>query len=268
MDIFYQFIFGKDIFGFEAVAKTRKLAGPFGDELIAGSFIQRFSIFSFFLLPLFFPEKSKILSKYLLPILFIIIFFGIILSGNRMPILLFLLTIFLLILFNPQTRKFFFPFLIISTILFSLILNLNQSVKNNFDNFYSQISKMTFIVITKDFNSDNAPQYFKEFETFYNTWLMNKYIGGGIKNFRYYCHERSNIKSNSKFICNMHPHNYYLEILTETGVVGLILVFCIFIYILYLTLVRKYFIKNLNDNLIVPFIFLFIAEIFPYKKHR
>ena len=89
LDIFYQFIFGKDIFGFEAVAKTRKLAGPFGDELIAGSFIQRFSIFSFFLLPLFFPEKSKILSKYLLPILFIIIFFGIILSGNRMPILLF-----------------------------------------------------------------------------------------------------------------------------------------------------------------------------------
>ena len=59
LDIFYQFIFGKDIFGFEAVAKTRKLAGPFGDELIAGSFIQRFSIFSFFLLPLFFQKNQK-----------------------------------------------------------------------------------------------------------------------------------------------------------------------------------------------------------------
>ena len=48
---------------------------------------------------------------------------------------------------------------------------------------------------------------------------MNKYVGGGIKNFRYYCHiEKYPKKCN--FICNMHPHNYYLEILTETGVVG------------------------------------------------
>ena len=33
------------------------------------------------------------------------------------------------------------------------------------------------------------------------------------------------IEKNSNFICNMHPHNYYLEILTETGLVGLF--FCI-----------------------------------------
>ena len=29
----------------------------------------------------------------------------------------------------------------------------------------------------------------KEFASFYDTWLMNKYFGGGIKNFRFYCHE-------------------------------------------------------------------------------
>ena len=52
---------------------------------------------------------------------------------------------------------------------------------------------MAQIVITKDFQRKNSPQYFKEFSTFYNTWLLNKYIGGGIKNFRYYCHKRDNI---------------------------------------------------------------------------
>ena len=26
-----------------------------------------------------------------------------------------------------------------------------------------------------------APEYLKQFETFYDTWLINKYIGGGIK---------------------------------------------------------------------------------------
>ena len=38
------------------------------------------------------------------------------------------------------------------------------------------------------------PQYLREFSTFYDTWLINKYIGGGIKNFRYYCHKRANIE--------------------------------------------------------------------------
>ena len=46
-DIFYQLINGEDIFGFKQ-EEIRKLAGPFNDEYIAGSFIQRFSIFSFF----------------------------------------------------------------------------------------------------------------------------------------------------------------------------------------------------------------------------
>ena len=59
IDIFFQFINGKDVFGF--VGQYRKLSGPFGDELIAGGFIQRFSLFAFFLFPIFFTKK--IISK-------------------------------------------------------------------------------------------------------------------------------------------------------------------------------------------------------------
>ena len=66
----------------------------------------------------------------------------------------------------------------------------------------------------------------------------------------------------------MHPHNYYLEILTETGVFGFSIISLVFIIIIYLTLVKKYFLKSsLNNNhIIIPFIFLFIAEIFPIKS--
>ena len=56
-------IFGKDIFGFETSDSIRKLSGPFGDELIAGGYIQRFSIFTFFLIPFFFNSKNT--KKYL-----------------------------------------------------------------------------------------------------------------------------------------------------------------------------------------------------------
>ena len=44
LDIFYQLIFGQDIFGYEGL--SRKLSGPFGDEYIAGGYLQKFSLFS------------------------------------------------------------------------------------------------------------------------------------------------------------------------------------------------------------------------------
>ena len=124
------------------------------------------------------------------------------------------------------------------------------------------------IMLNKDLGQERIPPYFKEFSSFYETWKLNKFIGGGIKTFRYYCHLRENIDKNSDFICNMHPHNYYLEILTETGLVGLFLCISIFSIILYISFLKKYFIASplQKNNVIVPFIFLFLTEIFPLKS--
>lgn len=265
-DIIYQFVNGEDIFGYKGIKNN--LGGPFGNELIAGGYIQRFSIFSFFLIPLFYQQNFSRYLNYLIPILFIIFFITIILSGNRMPLLLFLFSTSLIIIFNKQTRKFFLPALLVTTVIFYLFINLNSKVNENFRAFYDQISKMTVIVIEKDLKNNYVPPYLREFLTFYDTWLMHKYIGGGIKNFRYYCHKRPNIDKNSKSICNMHPHNYYLEILTETGIVGFSLITLAFLTIIHLTLIKKYLLTSaLNKNkIIVPFIFLFLAEIFPIKS--
>ena len=239
-DIFFQFINGQDIFGYKA-GPGRKLSGPFGDELISGGFIQRFSIFTFFIIPLFFSSVPKNFLKILIPILFIIFFIGVVLSGNRMPAILFIFSIFLIVIFNNQTRKFFIPFVIILVLSLGVLLKFSSNVRTNFDTFYSQVSEMIVITAKGDFNNKNTPQYLKEFSSFYETWKLNKYIGGGIKNFRLYCHMRQNKIPDVKFICNMHPHNYYLEILTETGVVGLILILTIFLIIIYKTLYKKYF---------------------------
>ena len=89
LDIIYQLIFGSDFFGFPKT--PRHLSGPFGDELIAGSYLQRFGIFIFFLFPFL---RNKLEDKYsiiILIFLFLIIFFSIIISGNRMPTVLFVM---------------------------------------------------------------------------------------------------------------------------------------------------------------------------------
>ena len=268
LDIFYQFIYGVDIFGYKIAPGFRKLSGPFGDELIAGGFIQRFSIFSFFVLPIFFINSTQKYIKYLIPLLFFIFFTGIILSGNRMPLLLFLLIVSLILIFQKQAKKYFLSFLIIFPIIFIIIYNFSPKVKLNYLNFYGQISKIVLIPFNGSFKEDKTPQYLKEFSTFYETWKINKYIGGGVKSFRYYCHVRQNIKKDSKFVCNMHPHNYYLEILTETGLIGFIIIAIIFFISLYLSFFKKYISKSKlsNNNIIIPFIFLFFIEIFPLKS--
>ena len=61
-DIFFNFFLEKIFFGLKAkVSARRKLSGPFGDELIAGGYIQRFFIFFFFFSPIFFFLKKNIL---------------------------------------------------------------------------------------------------------------------------------------------------------------------------------------------------------------
>ena len=51
LDIIFQLFNDYDIFGYKAV--PRRLSGPFGDELIAGSFLQRFALFALFFIPIF-----------------------------------------------------------------------------------------------------------------------------------------------------------------------------------------------------------------------
>ena len=102
--------------------------------------------------------------------------------------------------------------------------------------------------------------HYKEFYSGYQTWKASKFFGGGIKSFSPRC---TKIVIN----CANHPHNYYLEILSENGLIGMMLWGGIFVYIFYVSILKKFFIKsNINNNdLITPFAILFLVEIFPIK---
>ena len=271
LDIIYQFIFGFDIFGFKA--DTHKLSGPFGDELIAGSYLQRFGIFSLFYLPIFFNIRNKNYIFLFLTLIFFLVLFSIIVSGNRMPFILFLMIVGMIFLFEKKSRKYFFIFFILSSTIFLIIYNKNETTKNYFNHFLKTAidiktsSQRIFSINLSDsdkklFNED--PQifltntYVKEFYSGFAAWQQGKFIGGGINSFYSNC----TIKVND---CASHPHNYYLEILSELGIAGLILFLTIFLLILHRTFYLKYF-KEKNFNIIIiPFMYLFLAEIFPIK---
>ena len=120
-----------------------------------------------------------------------------------------------------------------------------------------------------------------------DTWKKNKIFGNGIKSFRIDCDklqdkdllDESNIyeynlwvhsflKSKKNRLCSNHPHNYYFEILTETGIVGLFV--ALMIASLFVVFILKNF-KFFKGNNIENFILLaatisLILEVFPLRS--
>lgn len=259
LDLIYQFTFGSDFFGLH---KTQyHSSGPFGDELIAGSYLQRFGIFIFFLFPFL---RNKLEDKYSITILiflFLIIFFSIIISGNRMPTVLFVMFFLILLISEKRLRKFFITIVPLICIFFLLIYNLNSQISTITDHFLKTSYQIltSFNEVFSDSNIKFTNMYLKEFNLGYLTWKENIFFGGGINSFYLNC------KINYDF-CSNHPHNYYLEILSELGIIGLLLITIFFTSLLYFYFILKSDLcNNFNQNLIIPFTLIFFIEIFPIK---
>ena len=284
-DLIYQFIFGYDIFGYKAEAFERRLSGPFGEELIAGSYIQKFSLISLFTIPIFFKFKKNYI-KYILTMFFIfLLLIALVLSGNRIPLVFFIFTVAGITIFEKNLRKFLIPFLILVFSILFLTYATNDSYREHMHNFaqktiqiLSPFSKNNILMpeeeekfkefqfFTYEYKGQKykiTNSHLKEFKTGYVTWLDRKLFGGGIKSFKINCP-----KATKSLNCASHPHNYYLEILANLGIFGFFIILILFFITFIKTFVTKYLKdSNLNSfHLITPFIFLLFAEIFPIKS--
>ena len=74
-------------------------------------------------------------------------------------------------------------------------------------------------------------------------WLDNPLTGVGINNFEFVCENNDKYKLNTKNYgkCSAHPHNFYLQWLTEGGILVFLLfiVFVIYIIIPTIALILK-----------------------------
>ena len=278
VDIIFQFFYIKDLFGLVSPFFYKidtgetviyKVTGPFYDEAIAGGFIQKFALFAFFSFFIFSKIKSVSAKVYISSTVFFIILISIIFSGNRMPLILFILNFFIIIIVNKKLRKYLLN-IFISFLLISLItINLSTDLKRYYNEFYFQSAKIISLYsfrltgIGSDLVYKERPFYIHEFDAGFSTFKLNKYIGGGVKSFRFNCPKRQ-IKNRERTTCNMHPHNYYIEILTDLGIFGFLIFLSLITLVLYKT--YKVLIYSNSKYYFSPFFYIFLMEIFPLRS--
>tara|TARA_B100001250_G_scaffold83124_1_gene68585 strand:- start:205 stop:1431 length:1227 start_codon:yes stop_codon:yes gene_type:complete len=226
IDIFLESYTGTNMLGYGELY-GRRIVSFFKDEPIVASFINAFYLILIGFLYDKFTTQHK--SKILLLSLFFL--FAIFLTGERSnTIKAFLGIIFFYTFFREYKFKYKITFIITGLIFFVFII-LN-----------SEYLKLRYVTQIKSLLTQNKI-YFKLQSSGYQVFKNNKFFGVGNKNYRVEtCTklDKTNTLTN-KYICNTHPHQIYIELLSEHGLFG-----SIFILFIFYKLIFSKIINNLN----------------------
>ncbi len=232
-DSYFQKLFGFNTLGWKSGiggSGGQRIVSFFKDEPVVGSYL-----FSFFLLLsasiLQFSESKN--KKILFYIFFLIGLFLILLTGERSSFIKAILSslLFFLLIYKFSIKKIItittlFIIVFITAVNFSTFLKLR---------YYEQFKIMFF----KDnkLNLENNT-YFMVYNSGYLVFKENKIFGVGAKNYGEYASQRnSELRAKSpldhSFIPTTHPHQIYLEFLSEHGIFGTLIILSLFIFIFF-----------------------------------
>jgi len=254
-DVIYQYFFLKNIFGLPI--RGVRPSGVFGKELIVGAFIAYISV------PIIFYYFKKfnninLKEKILYSLIYLFLFTTVALTGERLSFLIFFVSSIIIFIFNTSLKKFIL--LSMSLIIFLIIIYFNSS------SFNSRV---------KDFNNILAnfydSSYGRLWESGYLLFEKNKIFGVGLKNYRVDCDNQIDPRPESiPQFCSTHPHNFFLEILSETGLVGFSIFFIFFFYLIFYLKNRiRYLKSDLNfkkySSLLYGNILILLIYVWPLK---
>ena len=244
---------------------TTRLSGLFGEEQVQGSYLLRISpiFFLSYLYNKIFLSSGINFSLY---IMFFLIIIFIILSGERAAIFLMFIAMFLIFIFFKMKLKKIFTYLMLLSLLLVVTFATNPGIKKRIlektykEFFYTQSPGGKY-----DFSSKKI-QFFSQghqghFKSALIMFKQNYIKGVGVRNFRKEC-KKDIYKKVGRYSCTNHPHNTYLQLLSETGLIGF-LFFLIFIGFIF-TKASQYLIniyirnKKINVNQSICFVFILI----------
>ena len=240
-DAYIQKILGYNLLGYKIIDEYgfEFLTGFFDEEKKLGSYLIR-------LLPLmlgliYFTKLNKF--KYFNIIFILLTGFLIFNSSERVALFLFFVFLFFFIITNKN------KILISSVLTFFLFILFTSSegLKYKFLNVtLMQLEFLDYTTGKEQNNKNKIIRYFsKEHEDLSYTALQlfknSKLIGGGVKTFYQQCEilkKSDNVMErnsrNNLITCSTHPHNTYLQILSELGIFGFFLITYFFFYLFFL----------------------------------
>ena len=281
LDAYFQYFnpLKEDIFGFKAdEIHGERLTSIFGNELIVGSVLYYLFFTSLFFFIIFIKDKMK-MYKFIsnIIVIFIIIFYlaAVFLSGDRMPFIMTIGTLFFLFFFLKSFKLNLAAALIIFVIFFTFQLKNNNYFFDRYNIFIKEVlpveKKIDNTIEKRNFFDS---QWGAHFLTGYEIFKNNLYFGIGLKQFKVECSSNAyeNIDSNFRSgRCSSHPHNLYIEMLSETGIVSTLIFVSLIIYffirclkVLYNKKIKSYY----NSYEYLMFICFFAVNVFTFFPIR
>ena len=255
-DGYIQWYLCYNIFGWKPEFAHR-ITGMFGNESILGSYIARLTPLLF---ALFFFIKPKLNLKIVIFLLAILLVLNLLIlrSGERSAFFFTILfDCFFLLILIKEYKKYILYFCFFLFISLYLSINFSNHIKHRMiDVSIEHLTEKKFIKYGP-YSAHHEGHYIEALKIF----KQNPIIGSGVNSFRKICIDPQ--------ICSTHPHNTYIQLLAETGIIGFILILTIFILISLLIL-KKYiqiFKDKVDDNLIYYKLFLLISmfiSLFPF----
>ena len=228
VDIFLEYFSGANLLGFKSYDPNR-IASFLKKELKIGHYILGFSFIG---IGYYLEQYSGKSLKYKIFGSFLIIFFftSLLLTGERTNILKGFFIILLFIALSPKKnikyKKNFFSLIIL--LLISVYI-FSERIKHRFNVILYPIENQGVIETFKE--TQHAAHFYTAVEIFKKYPLF----GVGNKNFREECLKDEYHNNNYKRIqerCSTHPHQIYLEFLSEHGLIGTITIISVIFFIL------------------------------------
>lgn len=235
IDAFIQFFYGSNLFGFHILNQNNyfRVTSVFGDDLKLGSYMARF--FPFFIYSLIIINLKKLnFCKTPLIVSFITV---ILLSGERTAFFLSILSLIYLALFLKEKyiKKHLFLSIAILVITTLITFHLNENLKSRI------ILQTHEQIFNEDRSEEQKPILEKNRKFMFFSYMHDQHyrtalkifrdypiFGSGPKTFRILCAKKeysSGINS-----CTTHPHNTYIQLLSESGILSFFVIISIFLY--------------------------------------
>ena len=222
IDGFYQYFSGENFLGWKS---STRVSSFFGDEKILGSYLSRLWPIFFGLSLIYINKKS--IEFFLFILIFILSETLIFLSGDRAAFFYINLSAIFVILFSKNLLKLRLLTLLCSLFLIVIISIFYPTAKERvIDRSIDQMSLLKKNSEKYIFSKQHTHHYISSYKMFKD----NKILGVGVKNFRHFCNDQK--YEVSKLSCSTHPHNSYIQILSETGVIGFSFLFIFLIFFL------------------------------------